>query len=128
VRDDSPGEQDVGYVAAKSLLAAGKGATALFCASDSIARGAMEAIGAAGLRIPEDVSIVGFGDWPEAAAMSPPLTSVFLYPEQVGRRLAEMVLRRIADPDAPLQSAMLPARLVKRDSCGKAACHAGLGR
>lgn len=121
VQDDSVSEQDAGYVAAKSLLASAKSFSAVVCATDSIAHGATEAIAAKGLRIPEDISIVGFGDRPEAAAMSPPLTSVWGYPDQVGRRLAEMVLKRITDPEVPPQSVVLPTRLVKRNSCGRLA-------
>lgn len=119
-QDDSANEQDAGYVAVKTLLASGQSLTAAFCASDSIAHGAKEAFAAAGFRIPEDISIVGFGDRPEASTMSPPLTSVWGYPDQVGRRLAEMVLKRSAEPDAPPQQVVLPTRLVRRDSCAKA--------
>lgn len=123
VQDDSASEQDAGYVAAKSLLAAGESLTAVFCATDSMAHGAKEAIAAGGFRIPEDISIVGFGDRPEAATMSPPLTSVWGYPDQLGRRLAEMVLKRNAEPDAPPQNVVVPTRLVTRNSCAKAAAH-----
>jgi LacI family transcriptional regulator len=65
-----------GLVAAERLLAQGARFTALFCANDPMAYGAMLALHRRGLRVPQDVSIVGFDDQPHAAYTTPPLTTV----------------------------------------------------
>ncbi|MPY89613.1 MAG: LacI family DNA-binding transcriptional regulator [Luteitalea sp.] len=117
---DSADERDSGYIAAKGLLSGRERVTAIFAHSDSAAHGAYDAAGGCGLKIPEDISIAGFGDRPEAAALSPPLITVWGYPDQTGRRLAELVLKRIADPGGPPMTVTLPTKLIRRDSCGRA--------
>lgn len=117
VQSDSKDERDSGFLAARRILSQPDRPTAVFCYSDTAAQGVYEAARACGLRVPDDVSIAGFGDRPEAAALSPPLTTVWGYPDQVGRRLAEMLLHRLANPRAPAQSVLLPTRLVARASC-----------
>ena len=119
VQGDSIDERDSGYIALKALLSQHAPMTAVFAHTDSVAHGAMEAALASGLKVPDDISIAGFGDRPEAAALTPALTTVWGYPEQVGRRLAELVLKRIVDREAPPGNVLLPTRLIKRDSCGK---------
>ena len=121
IENDSDDERDIGYLAAKSLFAQRVPVTAIFAYNDAVAHGAYEAARACGLRIPEDITIVGFGDRPEARALTPPLTSVWAYPDQVGRRLAELVLNRIANPGIAPQQVLLPTRLIKRGSCAEAA-------
>lgn len=118
---DSEDEHDIGYMAAKSLFAKKAAATAIFGYNDVVAHGAYEAARASGLRVPEDVSIVGVGDRPEAKALTPSLTTLWAYPDQVGRRLAELVLKRIAKPDAPPQQVLLPTRIIERNSCARVA-------
>lgn len=120
IENDSAEEQESGYLATKSLLSRTGEVTAIFAASDGIAHGAIEAILAHGLRIPADISVLGFGDRPESVALTPSLTTVWGYPDQVGRRLAELVLTRIAEPGAPRQEIVLPTRLIKRNSCAEA--------
>ena len=117
---DSEDEREVGYMATKSLFAQGARVTAVFGYNDAVAHGAYEAARAHGLRIPEDISIVGIGDRPEASALTPPLTTLWPYPDQVGRRLAELVLNRIANPDRPPQQVLVPTRSILRSSCTRA--------
>ena len=119
LENDSDSEHDAGYLAAKTLLSGRADVTAVFAHSDTVAHGVFEAVLGCGLKIPEQISVVGFGDRPEAAALSPPLTTVWGYPEQVGRRLAEVVLNRIKTHDLAPQQCVLPMRLIKRDSCFK---------
>ena len=121
VENDSEDERDAGYLAAKSLFAKGVPVTSIFAYNDIVAQGAIEAAQGCGLRIPDEITIVGFGDRPEARALSPALTTVWAYPDQVGRRLAELVLNRIDNPGEPPQKVILPTRVVKRNSCAKAA-------
>lgn len=118
VEGDSQNERETGYILTKTLLSQKRGLTALMAQTDTIAHGAFDAIWDFGLRIPEDISVAGFGDRPEAVALNPALTSVAGYPDQVGRRLAEFVLRRIDEPGIKPQSVTLPTRLIKRESCG----------
>jgi DNA-binding LacI/PurR family transcriptional regulator len=121
VEGDSDNECDSGYLALKGLLSRREHVTAVFAHTDSVAHGALEAALASGLKVPDDLSVAGFGDRPEAAALTPSLTTVWGYPDQVGRRLAELVLKRILDPGAPRGNVVLPTRLVKRNSCGQPA-------
>ncbi|HXE13608.1 MAG TPA: LacI family DNA-binding transcriptional regulator [Bryobacteraceae bacterium] len=116
---DSDEERDIGYMAAKSLFAKKAAVTAIFGYNDAVAHGAYEAARASGLRIPEDISVVGVGDRPEASALTPSLTTLWAYPDQVGRRLAELVLKRIANPEAPPQQIVLPTRVIERNSCAR---------
>jgi LacI family transcriptional regulator len=61
--------------------------------------------------------VCGFNDTPEATVLYPPLTSVRVFPELIGRQLAEMVLARIAKGTGGPQQRMIPTQLVKRESC-----------
>jgi LacI family transcriptional regulator len=119
IENDSDDEREIGYLTAKSLFAKGVPVTALFGYNDGVAHGAMEAARANGITVPDDISIVGFGNRPEAEALSPALTSVWAYPEQVGRRLAELVLNRIANPDLSPQQIVVPTRMIERGSVAK---------
>jgi LacI family transcriptional regulator len=113
---DSTNDGDVGYLGTKSILNRGDAVTAIFAGGDSTAQGVYQALGGNGLRIPEDVSVVGFNDI-EAPMMHPALTSVHVFIEQVGRCLAQMLVSRIAQPDLPPQRQTIPTQLAKRESC-----------
>lgn len=105
-----------GYEAAADLLARDPRPDALFVANGPMTLGALAAIAAAGLRVPDDVGLVGFDDPPWAAALQPPLTTVSQHGYAMGRRAAEFLTRRIAAPSADLQYAVLPTELVVRRS------------
>jgi LacI family transcriptional regulator len=68
-----------------------------------------------GLSVPGDVSVAGFND-SEGGLMDPPLTSVTEFPEELGKHLADFVLRRIQEPDREFQQLTIPTRLVLRGS------------
>lgn len=91
--------------------------TAIFAANDLSAMGAIEAIREAGLRIPEDISIVGFDDTPQAAMIEPKLTTVRQPLEHMGRVAVKMLLEQIEDNGTPLQRVTLATELIIRDSC-----------
>jgi LacI family transcriptional regulator len=76
----------------------------------------MEAVRDMGLHIPEDISIVGFDDIPQASQVNPPLTTVRQPLEQMGHKAAQMLLEYIADPDMPTQRIELPTELIVRAS------------
>ncbi|MET7426553.1 LacI family DNA-binding transcriptional regulator [Dactylosporangium sp. NPDC005555] len=83
------------YEAVRGFLAAGPRATALICLNDRLALGAYQAVAAAGLRIPEDLSVVAFDDSDLASWLRPQLTSVALPHFELGRLAVELLL----DPD-----------------------------
>src|SRR5690625_1812367 len=90
--------------------------TAVFCANDQVALGLYRAVNEAGFRIPEDVSVIGFDDIPEAAFYAPPLTSVAQDFHQVGERLVSMLIEQI-DSDSPHNNRnLLPVELIARAS------------
>ena len=86
---------ELGYEAARKLLATHKPFTALFAFNDISAMGAIRALREAKLRVPEDVSVVGFDDIPSAAYQNPALTTVRQPLREMGRIAAETLLRRI---------------------------------
>ena len=105
-----------GREAARALLADEPGTDAVFCGSDQIARGVADALRAAGRAIPDDVALVGFDNWePMALGAEPPLTSIDMCLEEVGRIAAELLLAAIAgEPAHGIRT--VPARLVVRES------------
>ncbi|MGH9404156.1 MAG: LacI family DNA-binding transcriptional regulator [Terriglobia bacterium] len=115
---NSDDDEEMGYVATKLILQRSDPVTAIFAGDDVAARGAYKAVKDSGLSIPDDISIVGFNDTAEASALHPPLTSVRVFPEQIGKQLAELLLKRIARPDLPPRLVTLPTQLVRRESCG----------
>jgi DNA-binding LacI/PurR family transcriptional regulator len=113
---DSERSSEIGYIATRSLLARNEPVTAILAGSDPIVEGVYKALRDCGLGVPEDVSVVGFDDV-EAALLHPPLTTCRVFTAEVGRKLVELVLRRIEDPVAAPQQVTLPTQLVKRESC-----------
>lgn len=94
---------------------------AIFCGSDQIARGVADTLRAVGRRIPEDVALVGFGNWtPMALGALPPLTSIDMRLEDVGRDAAARLLALIGG-EAEHGVHTVPCRLVVRESTGGAA-------
>lgn len=108
-------DHQLGYLVMRSILSRREPVTAVFAGSDQIARGVYEAIRQSGLNIPADISVAGFND-SEGGLMDPPLTSVREFPEELGRHLAEFVLRRIQHPDCEPQMLTIPTKVVLRSS------------
>ena len=113
---DAESSEEDGYAAARELLARGGAFDAVFAASDLIAIGAMRALTEAGLRVPEDIAVVGFDDIPMARFTSPPLTTVFQDTKRAGELLVETLLRQVAGEQT--RSITLPTSLVVRRSSG----------
>lgn len=90
---------DLGYHVTQKLLAGGQPFTAVFAFNDISAIGAIRALREAGLRVPEDVSVVGFDDIQSAAFQNPALTTVRQPLRKMGEIAAETLLRRISSPD-----------------------------
>jgi LacI family transcriptional regulator len=108
--------QPRGYASAQALLALPQPPTAIFASNDVSAFGVMEAVRDLGRRIPDDISIVGFDDIPQAAQVNPPLTTVHQPLEQMGRTAARMLLEIMDDPAHPAQRLQLATELVVRRS------------
>jgi LacI family transcriptional regulator len=109
-----------GYRAMKRLLAVRPRIDAVFAANDPSAIGAMKAIWEAGLRVPEDVAVVGVGDIALGDLLRVPLTTVGWSRKDQGRHAAELLLNGLDDDGAAAepQRIIIPPRLIVRESSG----------
>jgi diguanylate cyclase (GGDEF)-like protein len=107
-----------GRKAMEQILTTGIAFTAVVASNDVSAYGAMEMLRHAGRRIPMDVAVIGFDDQPTSVEQVPPLTSVHYPLFDAGVKAVEMLLERIAHPDAPPATVRIPAQLAIRESCG----------
>lgn len=116
IRTDGFG-RDAGSRATRALLDDAAGVTAIFAVNDTIAAGVYDALHDAGLRIPQDVSVVAYDDTPLATDLTPKLTTVHVPLEQMGR---DALRAALAEPDAfartPEDVLTLGTYLVTRDS------------
>ncbi len=109
--------QREGFNAARALLALSEPPTAIFAANDLSAFGALEAARESGLRVPDDLSIMGCDDLPDAAHAHPALTTAHYDLVEIGRLATRLLLEIIAHPELPPRHISLPMRLIERDSC-----------
>ncbi|MCC9306518.1 LacI family transcriptional regulator [Kitasatospora sp. RB6PN24] len=100
----------------RELLARRPGLDAVFCASDLTAAGALQALREAGRRVPQDVAVVGFDDSVVARHTEPPLTSVRQPTEEMGRLMAQLLIKEVAEPGRFRRQVVLPTELVVRES------------
>jgi LacI family transcriptional regulator len=107
-----------GYEDAKLLLGRTPGPSAIFVCNDMMAIGAIRAASQLGLRVPEDLSIVGFDNIELAAYTTPPLTSVAQPKQEIGQMAVALLIERAKEPTLPPRRNMLPSRLVIRESTG----------
>jgi DNA-binding LacI/PurR family transcriptional regulator len=108
--------RESGARAMDQLLADDPGLDAVFVASDMMAHGALQALKAAGRRVPEDVAVIGFDDFDISRYSEPPLTTVRQPIVDIGRTMARLMLGLVNnEPDLPL-SVVLPTELVVRAS------------
>jgi DNA-binding LacI/PurR family transcriptional regulator len=110
-------EQQGGRMAIETLLKKGVRFDAVFAGDDGTAIGALAALNQAGLRVPEDVAVVGFDDILPSRYLNPPLTTVRAPTEQVGHEAVMQLVRRIHTGQADAE-VLLPTELVIRQSCG----------
>ena len=105
-----------GREGAHILLGSNPGVDAIFCGSDQIARGVSDTLRLLGHRVPQDIALIGFDNWePMALGAEPPLTSIDMCLEDVGRTAAEHLLAAINE--APTHGVQIvPSRLVVRQS------------
>jgi LacI family transcriptional regulator len=111
-----------GEEAAQRLLAAaetdGVLPEAIVCANDQMAIGVLRGLQVAGVKVPDDVAVVGFDDIFPASLCDPPLTTVRQPIRHLGERACERLIERIASPGLCQRIELLPTELVLRSSCG----------
>jgi len=107
-----------GYRGARMLLAGGADFTAIVAADDNTAIGAIRALAEAGLRVPEDVSVVGFDDIALAAYTCPPLTTARQDFAAIGEMAVRYLLERIQHPEAPPARVLITPEIIIRGSTG----------
>jgi LacI family transcriptional regulator len=107
--------REFGFQATKDLLDRGVDFTAVFAVTDMIAAGALKALAQAGVRVPEDVSVVGYDDIPLGKDVTPELTTVHIPHEELGRAAVRMALNRA---EYPQQYVKMGTHVVIRDSAG----------
>jgi DNA-binding LacI/PurR family transcriptional regulator len=106
---------DGGYRAAQALLSRGRPFTAVFAHNDSMAIGAQRAFREVGLRIPQDISLVGYDDLPVSGQLDPPLTSVWQPRHETGAEAVRLLLTQINEKQAArTDSIHLKPKLVER--------------
>ncbi len=105
--------------AARELLTGPDRPTAIFGANDVSAIAAVEVAAELGLRVPEDLSVIGFDNVPEAALASPSLTTVEQPIHDMGRRAISLLIKLIQDEPVDITHITLPTRLVVRQSTGR---------
>lgn len=105
-----------GYRAATQLITNGRLPDAIFCYSDLLAIGALRAIFDAGLRVPDDIAVIGIDDIEEGHFSRPTLSSVSLDTPFIAREAVRRIAARIDDSELPAEQIIAPHRLIVRES------------
>ena len=108
-----------GYTGANKFLNLQVPPTLIFASNDVMAMAAMDAVREKGLRVPEDISILGFDDIPQASQIRPALTTVRQPLKQMGRVATQMLLEILKNPESKMGRIELPTELIIRDSTAK---------
>jgi LacI family transcriptional regulator len=111
--------EESGVAAGRAVVAAKRRPRAVFAANDMMAIGCLLALGEAGVRVPQDVAVVGFDDIPIARFVTPALSTVRVRIAELGRTALDQLAGRIEAPDkAPSEVATPACEIVVRASCG----------
>jgi LacI family transcriptional regulator, repressor for deo operon, udp, cdd, tsx, nupC, and nupG len=105
-----------GYQAVSKLLNLATRPTAIFASADTIAIGALKRIKEFGLTVPKDIAVIGFDNIDFSAMTNPTLTTISQPMRKMGREAAKMLLQRINQPDARIESLILEHELIVRES------------
>jgi len=117
---ETPPDLDHGYQTVQTLLAKPSPPSAIFARSDTIAIAAIRAAMDLGYSVPEDISLVGFGDFPVSRYTAPPLTTIRQPQEEMGVLAASMLFERRKTPDTLPQKRIIEPSLVMRASTARA--------
>ncbi|WP_194089142.1 HTH-type transcriptional repressor PurR [Vibrio hibernica] len=112
-------ECDTAVIAADKILAMDKKPSAVFCFNDIMALGLMSRLQEKGMKIPEDISIIGYDNIDLSAYFSPPLTTIHQPKRRVGKTAVEILLERIKDKDHAKQVFEMFPELVERSTVKK---------
>jgi len=107
-----------GYRLTKDMMSQAKPPQAIFVNNNLSTMGALKAIRELGLRMPQDIAVVGFDDIPMATELITPLTVVAQPTQEIGEEAVRLLLRRLNSPEASIQSLLLQTQLIIRESCG----------
>ena len=119
IRHAEPSEE-AGFTLMRALLAERAPPTAVVCANDRLAVGAMHAVSLAGMRAGRDISLIGYNDLPMAGGTDPPLTSIEQPVARAGARMVAMLVALLGGADPAALQEIWPARLIPRASDGPA--------
>ena len=117
VDGDEGWSAEAGYTAMKRLLGRNRELSAVFCANDLLAIGALSALAERSLTVPDDVSVLGFDDSELARHASPPLSTMRIHSRDMARTAARRLLERIEIGSLPPVRVEFPIDLVVRRSC-----------
>jgi LacI family transcriptional regulator len=106
-----------GYEKTKVLLQRKNKFTAIFAHNDRIARGAIHALYEFGLKVPEDISVIGYDDIPEAEFSDPPLTTIRQPASEIGQAATQFLIQMIEDSTITPKQIMFDTTLIIRSSC-----------
>ena len=106
-----------GYEKTKLLLERSKPFTAIFAHNDRIARGAIHALYEAGFKVPDDFSVIGYDDIPEAEFSDPPLTTIRQPMDEIGQAATNLLIKMIEDLIVTPEQIMFETTLIVRSSC-----------
>ncbi len=109
--------QPDGYNGASMMLDLPEPPTAIFASNDVMALGVLDAVHNRGLRVPDDVSVIGFDDIPQASLIHPALTTISQPLEKMGRVATQALFELLQHPDKRVERIELPTELIVRDSC-----------
>ena len=99
-----------------ALLTVAHPPTAVFCTDDYKATGVLRAALGLGMRVPEDLSVMGHNNYQISELTTPPLTTVTVPMFELGRSAGEILMRKITDPSTPIENLFFPNRLLIRDT------------
>lgn len=106
-----------GANAVESLLTREKNITALFIQNDLMMIGVISKLRELSLKVPEDIALIGFGDFASSTIIDPPITNIVQPPETIGRTSFDVLINKINNPDY-ITHIELPSTLIVRKSCG----------
>lgn len=114
---ESEFSEEGGFKAMSELLNSKNCPQAILATDDLLALGAIKAIKSAGLKIPEDISIISFNNIPAAEFLTPPLTSVDINPFELGYEATELLIQCLKNEKTSYQARIVPTKLIERESC-----------
>jgi LacI family transcriptional regulator len=109
--------QPDGFTGASTLLDLPNPPSAIFASNDVMAMGVIDAVRTRGLRVPENISVIGFDDIPQASMIHPALTTISQPLEKMGRVATQMLLELLSQPRKKIGRIELPTELIIRESC-----------